>query len=32
MLFDVESQHTLCTANRKHYTPIGELNLHVFRP
>lgn len=28
----VESHHTLCTANRKHYAPIGELDLHVFRP
>jgi predicted nucleic acid-binding protein len=28
----VESQLTLCTANRKHYRPIGELDLRVFRP
>ena len=28
----VESQRTLCTANRKHYSPIGELDLRVFRP
>ena len=28
----VESQLVLCTGNRKHYGPIGELDLHVFRP
>jgi predicted nucleic acid-binding protein len=28
----VETQLTLCTGNRKHYAPIGELDLHVFRP
>ena len=28
----VESGHTLCTANRKHYSSIGELDLRVFRP
>ena len=28
----VESQLTLCTGNRKHYGPIGELDLRVFRP
>jgi predicted nucleic acid-binding protein len=28
----VESSRTLCTGNRKHYSPIGELDLHVFRP
>ena len=28
----VELQCTLCTANRKHYSPIGELDLRVLRP
>jgi predicted nucleic acid-binding protein len=28
----VESHETLCTGNRKHYSPISELNLRVFRP
>jgi predicted nucleic acid-binding protein len=28
----VESQLVLCTGNRKHYGPIGELDLSVFRP
>ena len=28
----VESRRTLCTANRKHYGSIGELDLRVFRP
>jgi predicted nucleic acid-binding protein len=28
----VESQLTLCTGNRKHYHPIGDLDLQVFRP
>ena len=28
----VESHRVLCTANRKHYRLIGELDLHVFRP
>ena len=28
----VESQLTLCTGNRKHFRPISELNLRVFRP
>lgn len=28
----VEMQWTLCTGNRKHYSPIGELDIRVFRP
>lgn len=28
----VESQLTLCTGNRKHYRPISELDIRVFRP
>jgi predicted nucleic acid-binding protein len=28
----VETQLALCTGNRKHYAPIAELDLHVFRP
>jgi len=28
----VESQLVLCTGNRKHYAPIGELDLRAFRP
>ena len=28
----VESQLVLCTGNRKHYGPIGELDFSVFRP
>ena len=28
----VELRQTLCTGNRKHYGPIGELDLRVFRP
>jgi predicted nucleic acid-binding protein len=28
----VESQLTLCTGNRKHYSPIADLDLCVFRP
>jgi len=28
----VENQLVLCTANRKHYKPIGELELKLFRP
>jgi predicted nucleic acid-binding protein len=28
----VETRRTLCTANRKHYGPIGELDIRVFRP
>ena len=28
----VESQMALCTGNRKHYGPIAELELSVFRP
>jgi hypothetical protein len=28
----VESQLVLCTGNRKHYSPVGELDLRVFRP
>jgi len=28
----VEAQLTLCTGNRKHYKPIVELDLKVFRP
>jgi predicted nucleic acid-binding protein len=28
----VESQLPLCTANQKHYKPIGELEIKLFRP
>jgi predicted nucleic acid-binding protein len=28
----VEAQWILCTGNRKHYRPIADLDLHIFRP
>ncbi len=28
----VEAQFTLCTANRKHYKPISDLDVKIFRP
>ena len=28
----VENQVTLCTSNRKHYRPISDLDLKIFRP